>query len=74
MAEHFQKKVLYMTKQKSSAKKKQAEATETSLSIEAQTKAFLENGGTIEQVASGVSGQEFTYGRKHISLGNSKTN
>ena len=58
------------TKNTSPAKKKEAVATETSNSIASQTQAFLESGGVIEQVAAGVSGQSFTVGRKHISLGN----
>lgn len=59
------------TKQRAPAKKKQPAATETSRSIEDQTKAFLENGGVIEQIKSGVSGQESMVGRKQINL-NSK--
>lgn len=59
------------TKQRVPAKKKQPAATETSLSISEQTKAFLEQGGEIEKIDSGVSGQSFTVGRKQISLGNS---
>jgi hypothetical protein len=38
-------------------KKKQAAAVVTSSSIEDKIKAFLEAGGEIEQVKSGVSGQ-----------------
>lgn len=38
-------------------KKKQPAAVETSSSIEDKVKAFLEAGGEIEQVRSGVSGQ-----------------
>ncbi|MFT5691391.1 MAG: hypothetical protein ACI92E_000719, partial [Oceanicoccus sp.] len=37
-------------------KKKAPAATETSLSIEEQTAAFLQSGGAIEHVNSGVSG------------------
>lgn len=44
--------------QKTTGKKKQPAAVETSLSIENKTKAFLEAGGNIEQVNSGVSGQQ----------------
>jgi len=53
------------------AKKKQPAATGTSRSIDDQVKSFLESGGTIEQVKSGVSGQESTLSRKQINL-NSK--
>ena len=56
-------------KRVSPAKKKQAAPTETSHSIEEQTKAFLEKGGTIEQIEAGASGQEFVRGRQHIKLG-----
>ena len=50
--------------------KKQPAATETSQSIEEQTKAFLESGGKIEQINTGVSGQQSMAGPKHITLGN----
>jgi hypothetical protein len=52
------------------AKKKAPAATETSLSIEEQTKAFLKAGGKIEQIDSGVSGQQSMAGSKQITLGN----
>jgi len=39
-------------------KKKQPAAVETSASIEDKIKAFLKAGGDIEQVKSGISGQE----------------
>lgn len=52
------------------ATKSRAQAIETSTSIEYQTKVFLEKGGVIEQIKSGVSGQNFSIGRKQISLGN----
>lgn len=52
------------------AKKKQPSAVQTSQSIEDQTKAFLEGGGKIENINSGVSGQQSMAGPKHISLGN----
>jgi len=39
-------------------KKKQPGGSETSLSIEEKTKAFLESGGEIQQIRSGVSGQQ----------------
>ena len=38
-------------------KKKQPAAVETSASLESKVKAFLESGGEIEQIKSGVSGQ-----------------
>jgi len=53
---------------KSSAKKKPS--TETSLSIEEQTRAFLESGGKVEYINAGVSGQQSLAGPKHITLGN----
>ena len=40
------------------SKKKQPGGAETSLSIEEKTKAFLESGGEIQQIRSGVSGQQ----------------
>jgi hypothetical protein len=52
------------------AKKKQPSATQTSLSIQEQTKAFLGAGGEITQVSAGVSGQQSMAGPKHISIGN----
>jgi len=51
------------------SKKKQPANTETSQSIEAQTKAFLESGGKINYINTGVSGQQSLAGPKHISLG-----
>ena len=42
---------------RAAGKKKQPAAVETSSSIEDKIKAFLEAGGEIEQVRSGVSGQ-----------------
>ncbi|MCP3907428.1 MAG: hypothetical protein GY712_05360 [Oceanicoccus sp.] len=51
-------------------RKKQPDATETSLSIEEQTAAFLKAGGAIEQIESGVSGQQSMAGPKHITLSN----
>jgi len=59
------------TKLRAPAKKKQPAATETSCSIDDQVRAFLEGGGAIEQIKSGVSGQESMLGRKQINL-NSK--
>jgi len=55
-----------------STKKKPSGTTETSQSIEEQTRAFLESGGKIEHVNSGVSGQQSLVGPRHISLGNNK--
>ncbi len=52
------------------AKKKEPDAVETSLSIEQQTAAFLAAGGQVEQVNTGVSGQVGIAGPKHITLGN----
>ncbi|MCR8921352.1 hypothetical protein NO559_01125 [Dasania sp. GY-MA-18] len=43
---------------KTVGKKKQPAAVETSESIEDKVQAFLKAGGTIEQVGSGVSGQQ----------------
>lgn len=40
------------------SKKKQSAGSETSISIEEKTKAFLESGGEIQQISSGVSGQQ----------------
>ena len=42
---------------KTVGKKKQPAAVETSSSIDDKVKAFLEAGGEIEQVRSGISGQ-----------------
>jgi len=50
--------------------KKQPAASETSKSIEEQTKAFLASGGKIEEINTGVSGQQSISGPKHITLGN----
>ncbi len=56
------------------AKKKQPTATQTSQSIQEQTKAFLGAGGEITQVDAGVSGQQSMAGPKHISIGNKSRN
>ena len=56
------------TKTKSTAKKKQPAATETSSSIDAQVKAFLAAGGAIEQIKTGVTGQQNMPGPRHINL------
>lgn len=60
------------TKLTAPAKIKKPDAVESSLSIEEQTKAFLAQGGNIEQVNSGVSGQQSLAGPKHIVIGNNK--
>ncbi len=59
-----------VVKHKTTSKKKQPALRETSQSIEEQTQAFLEAGGKIQQIDSGVSGQQSMAGPKHISLGN----
>lgn len=43
-------------------------ATETSDSIEQQTRDFLKSGGSIENVPRGVSGQQSMAGPKHIRI------
>lgn len=53
---------------KSAAKKSVPKPMVTSESLRAQTDAFLESGGTIEQVKPGVSGYQNVPGRKHITL------
>ena len=60
--------IIMTTKLRAPAKKKQPAATETSSSIDDQVKSFLASGGSIEQVKSGVSGQESMLGRKQINL------
>ncbi|MFT5722830.1 MAG: hypothetical protein ACI9W6_003166 [Motiliproteus sp.] len=55
---------------KTSTSKKKSAPTETALSIQEQTEAFLKGGGTIQVINSGVSGQLNLAGPKHISLGN----
>ena len=52
------------------AKKKQSIASQTSQSVEEQTKAFLAAGGVIEQIESGVSGQQNLAGPKQTTTGN----
>lgn len=52
------------------AKKKAPAAVETSLSIEEQTAAFLNSGGKIQTIATGISGQKSLAPNKQISLGN----
>jgi len=53
-------------------KKKQPASVETSQSIEEQTKAIFKAGGKVEEIRTGVSGQQGLAGPRHISLGNSK--
>ena len=50
--------------------KKKPVVTETSLSIEEQTKAFLEAGGQVEQINSGISGQPSMAPQKPAATGN----
>ncbi len=50
--------------------KKKSAPTETTLSIQEQTAAFLKAGGKIQVIDAGVSGQLNLAGPKHISLGN----
>lgn len=52
------------------AKKKQPASVETSQSIEDQTRAFFKAGGKVDQIRTGVSGQQSLAGPRHISLGN----
>ncbi|PLW83075.1 hypothetical protein CWI75_06535 [Kineobactrum sediminis] len=47
--------------QRAPAKKKQPAAVETSMSIEEQTQAFLQSGGEIQNIKSGISGQQGGY-------------
>jgi len=56
-----------MPQRKATTKKKTDLLVETSESISRQTTAFLENGGVVEVVQRGVSGQESTTGKKNIS-------
>ena len=52
------------------AKKSANKGISSDLTIEQQTAAFLESGGKIQQIPSGVSGQTNLSGPKHITLGN----
>jgi hypothetical protein len=47
--------------QRAPAKKKQPAAVETSKSIEDQTRDFLQSGGSIQSIKSGISGQQGGY-------------
>ncbi len=53
---------------KALSKKKQPAATKTSSSIDEQVKAFLESGGSIEHIKTGVSGQQSLQGPKQINI------
>lgn len=53
---------------KTSSSKKAAAAVETRESLESQVNAFLKDGGEIQQVARGVSGQVWTSSRQ-ITIG-----
>ena len=57
----------FMSKAKN---KQQPTAAENAISIKAATQAFLESGGKITKIDTGVSGQISMAGPKHISLGN----
>ena len=50
-------------------KKKEA-AVETALSIEEQTRAFLESGGKVETVDAGISGQPSMAAPKQFTIDN----
>jgi hypothetical protein len=62
-----------MPRKKTAAKNKTSISEETSESIALQTADFLKNGGEVEIIQRGVSGQEPMAGRKHISYAK-KTN
>lgn len=57
-----------MSAKTSTSKAKAAAAVETRESLEDQIAAFLRNGGEIQQVARGVSGQVWTSSRQ-ITIG-----
>ncbi|MDX5373131.1 MAG: hypothetical protein LPK18_11920 [Pseudomonadaceae bacterium] len=58
-----------MSAKKSSQQSKPQPAVATSESLEAQIAAFLKSGGEIQQIAKGVSGQNWSTPSRHISLG-----
>lgn len=58
---------------RSSSSKSNEHTHETRESIAAQTEKFLESGGKIQEIPSGVSGQTTTSGPRHITLGKRKT-
>ena len=53
-----------------SRKRGQAAPLETSQTIAEQTATFLKDGGKVEQVPRGVSGQTSLAARKHITISN----
>lgn len=53
--------------QRAPAKKKQPAAVETSQSIEDQTRDFLQSGGAIQNIQSGISGQQGGYAARPAS-------
>ena len=57
------------TPQSVGKQKKPAVAPETHQSIAEQTEAFLRSGNQIQEIPSGVSGQQGV-GKRHIVLGN----
>jgi len=61
------------TKTRSTGKKKQPTAIESSQTIAEQTEAFFKAGGKIDQIGIGVSGQQNLTGPKHITLGKPKS-
>jgi hypothetical protein len=52
------------------AKRRQPAAVESSLSIEEQTREFLNSGKAIDVIKSGISGVPSMVASKHIKLGN----
>ena len=54
----------------SNKRRGQPAATETSQSIAEQVARFLNDGGKIEEVPRGVSGQPGAVARKHITISN----
>jgi hypothetical protein len=66
----FQGSVMLTKPNTTASKKKKVAAKETSDSIAEQTRAFLKDGGKINYIDSGVSGQQNLIGQKHITLGN----
>ena len=58
---------------KRNASQKTPSPSETSESINAQIEAFLKQGGEIQQIDNGVSGQKTVSGPRHITLGNNRS-
>ena len=54
----------------SSRRKNPPASAETSESITEQTERFLAQGGKVQQIPRGVSGQPGTAARKHITISN----